>query len=378
MDITRKQTSNYNEGRNGWKPDMIVCHITDGSYDGSVSWLCNPQAQASAHFVVSRSGQITQLVDIQDTAWCNGTSVTAGHAYYCGDSTLSTVRQRATNANYYTISIEHEGMYNQTHGELTSAQLAATIELIKYIRNEVSRIYGITIPADRQHIVGHCEISPKEKPTCPGERFPFNEIIKALNGTPISEGTDVNHKSTGSQIYDYNNYSPAIPHPVTATGIVNADLLNVRDNPSTSANVITTLPRGRQVDICGGQGEFWHIFFPDGSMAWTSNKYVTLDNPQKLTWYDTTGTVSIKKGQSYTVLIVASTTPDNVYTGNGSAFSVTAKGVQGNRAPSKHLGGRIGQNYLYTITATGNVDTEAGVFVKIKGTPIKMFAAKIV
>ena len=183
MNITQKSSPNHYNGRNGWKPDMIVCHITDGSYGGAVSWLCNPGAQASAHFVVSRAGQVTQLVNLTDAAWCNGTSVTTGHAYHYSASTLPLVRQRATNANYYTISIEHEGMYNQTHGALTAAQQATTVELIKHIRSEVQRLYGITIPTDRQHIVGHCEISPREKPSCPGECFPWTEILCQVQGT---------------------------------------------------------------------------------------------------------------------------------------------------------------------------------------------------
>ncbi|WP_413778092.1 N-acetylmuramoyl-L-alanine amidase [Caproicibacterium sp. XB1] len=183
MNITQQNSPNHWDGRKGWKPDMIVCHITDGSYGGAVDWLCNPQSQASAHFVVSRAGEVTQLVDLQDGAWCNGTSSTPSSAYYTDKSTLAAVRSRGVNANYYTISIEHEGMYSQTHGALTEAQQAATVALIRYIRSEVQRIYGITIPIDRQHIVGHCEIAPQAKPTCPGEKFPFDAIIKALGGT---------------------------------------------------------------------------------------------------------------------------------------------------------------------------------------------------
>lgn len=195
MNITQKSSPNHYNGRNDWKPDMIVCHITDGSYDGAVSWLCNPRAEASAHYVVSRTGQVTQLVSLTDAAWCNGTSVTAGHAYHYSTSTLPLVRQRATNANYYTISIEHEGMYNQTHGTLTAAQQAATIELIKHIRAEVQRLYGITIPVDRQHIVGHCEISPREKPTCPGERFPWSEILRQMQVAPQVKPTATRYAS---------------------------------------------------------------------------------------------------------------------------------------------------------------------------------------
>ena len=53
MNISKQNSPNKYNGRNGWKPDMIVCHITEGSYSGAVSWLCNPASEASAHFVIS-------------------------------------------------------------------------------------------------------------------------------------------------------------------------------------------------------------------------------------------------------------------------------------------------------------------------------------
>lgn len=40
-----------------------IHHTGPGSYNGIIKWLCNSQAKASAHYVVSTSGQITQLVD---------------------------------------------------------------------------------------------------------------------------------------------------------------------------------------------------------------------------------------------------------------------------------------------------------------------------
>lgn len=174
MTITKNLTNNKGS-RNGWKPDMIVCHIAEGTYNGTISWLKNPLSVASAHFVVSKQGEITQLVDLKDAAWAQGLS-----ASKIPQSTLKAVRDRNTNPNQYCISIEHEGKYKDTRGALTEKQKAATIELIKFIRPEVKRIYGIDIPIDRQHIVGHYEINPKGKPNCPGEKFPFAEIINAL------------------------------------------------------------------------------------------------------------------------------------------------------------------------------------------------------
>jgi len=182
MNITKKISPNKNIGRGGTIPDIIVDHITEGTYASAVDWLCNPAAEASANFVVARDGRITQLVEISDTAWGNGTSVDPKSGVYYLNSKSALVRQRATNANKYTVSIEHEGIYAQTHGALTDAQLAATIELHKFIRSEIKRIYGADMPVNTDHIIGHCIVAPVTKPNCPGELYPFNKVIAGMLG----------------------------------------------------------------------------------------------------------------------------------------------------------------------------------------------------
>ena len=71
--------------RNGQTITHIVWHATAGSYAGSVSWLCQPAAQASAHLVVREDGgEVTQLVHLAAKAWhaaaANGYSVGVEHA----------------------------------------------------------------------------------------------------------------------------------------------------------------------------------------------------------------------------------------------------------------------------------------------------------
>lgn len=54
--------------------NAIVLHNTAGAFDGAVSWLCNPAAQASAHLVIGRKGQTACLVDFPKRAWHAGSS----------------------------------------------------------------------------------------------------------------------------------------------------------------------------------------------------------------------------------------------------------------------------------------------------------------
>ena len=57
-------------------PEIIVMHHTAGWPDGkgSVSWLCNPDAKASAHLVINHDGEATQLVPFNLRAWHAGAS----------------------------------------------------------------------------------------------------------------------------------------------------------------------------------------------------------------------------------------------------------------------------------------------------------------
>ena len=63
MNITQKSTPNQSS-RNGYKPCLIVWHIADGTYNGTVAWEMNRDSQVSSHFVLGQGGEITQLVPL--------------------------------------------------------------------------------------------------------------------------------------------------------------------------------------------------------------------------------------------------------------------------------------------------------------------------
>ncbi len=180
MKIVKKSTVNQNKGRSGQVPVMIVCHRTCGSFDGAVSWLQNPESKASSHFVVAKDGKVVQLVDIEDTAWCNGTSSNSSSSKYYKNSKLNLVRNTSVNANTYTISIEFEGLSDE-NGELTEKQFNVAVELVKFIIDEVKRLYDYDLKADAETLVGHCDITPKWKPNCPGENFPIKCLVEKAN-----------------------------------------------------------------------------------------------------------------------------------------------------------------------------------------------------
>lgn len=244
MKITQKKTPNQSS-RNGHKPDMIVSHITEGGYNGAVSWLCNPKSGASSHYIVSKKGEITQLVSIDRMAWINGTSDNPTAPNSHRKSALKIVRDRNINANLYTVGIEHEGFTADGGGRLTPEQFKATVWLHKHIISEIKRIYGIDVPIDREHIVGHYQVDPIRKPGCPGKNFQWNDLIKALKeedkltimwqGNPVKVNAINRNGNNYIMVRDLTKFGVKIDYNrITKEVIINgktikADMLLIKD-----------------------------------------------------------------------------------------------------------------------------------------------------
>lgn len=98
-----------NSSRKGSEISHITLHTTQGSYSGSITWLANTAAQASAHYVIrSNDGQVTQMVRDTNKAW------------------------HARSANPYTIGIEHEG-YVDNPDWYTEALYTSSANLTIYL-----------------------------------------------------------------------------------------------------------------------------------------------------------------------------------------------------------------------------------------------------
>ena len=99
--------ANFREGRpSHLQIEAVVIHIIDGSQFSADATFLNPtlELKRSAHYSISRTGEIHQYIDEQDTA------------FHCGivdRPTWSGLKRGPTgvviNPNFYTIGIEHEG-----------------------------------------------------------------------------------------------------------------------------------------------------------------------------------------------------------------------------------------------------------------------------
>lgn len=171
MEIKWQKSPNYWNGRHGRKIIAIVDHITAGLMPGCLDWMCNPRSKASAHYLVTKSGEVYQLVAEGDTAFHAGE--VKKHTWKLHDG---------TNPNRRTIGIEHECV---SGGDLTEAQYQATLKLHK----ELIRKYNI--PIARDHIIGHYEIDRVDRLNDPGKYFPWERLMKELNEVKQTDLTDV-------------------------------------------------------------------------------------------------------------------------------------------------------------------------------------------
>ncbi len=192
----------------GLNPSLLIVHDTAGALDyrGSVSWLCNPQAKASAHFVVGRAGEIVQLASCLVKTWHAGKSSYKGKPNVNdfsigieianpGKLTVSPgakVARASFGATYDIKTYGIEFKETPSHGPgwwmpYTQAQLDAVLSLSMAIRDR----YEITSCA------AHFEISPGRKIDV-GPQFPLPWLKAKLEGR--QDGANVVEVEIGTPI----------------------------------------------------------------------------------------------------------------------------------------------------------------------------------
>jgi hypothetical protein len=131
-----------------------VLHATVGSLAATLGWFGNPQSGVSAHYVLSKDGQVYQMVEEEDLAHH------AGASRYQGRSDF----------NCFSIGIE---MVNKNDGidPYPPDQFEAVVELAAYLvqKHEVKR----------EWLVGHVDTSTVGK-TDPRD-FPTHELIMRIH-----------------------------------------------------------------------------------------------------------------------------------------------------------------------------------------------------
>lgn len=247
-----------------YTPRFLVMHYTAGSgAEQSINWLTQTRAKASAHVVIGRDGDITQLAPFNIVTWHAGVShwkdykglnkyaigieldnpgplSRAGNEWvsWFGGRYESTEVIEAVHKNRSTL----QGwlLYSQ-------AQMESTLELSELL----VEAYGL------EDVIGHDDIAPTRK-TDPGPAFPMQSFRSRLFGRPESSSDE------DEQVFE-----------TTAN-------LNIRTGPGSQYQVLpgSPLPRGTHLDILDESGSWLQVDVLDevnGTIdleGWVHGRYV--------------------------------------------------------------------------------------------------------
>lgn len=146
------RSPNFNE-RKSTQISLIIVHYTDMlDAKEALTRLCDPQSQASAHYLIHKSGEIFQLVEDSKRAWH------AGKSYWQG----------LTDINDISLGIELDNTgHSGTLEPYPKEQISTLISLLE----SLCKAYNI----NPSQVIGHSDISPSRKED-PGEHFPWEKI----------------------------------------------------------------------------------------------------------------------------------------------------------------------------------------------------------
>jgi N-acetylmuramoyl-L-alanine amidase len=134
---------------------FVIIHYTGMQSEiESIKRLKNPKTKVSCHYVISRKGQVTQMVRDKFIAWHAGKSMW----------------KKFINLNNHSIGIElvnkgHEFGYQN----FSKKQIKNLIKLCMYLKKKYS--------IKKENFLGHSDIAPLRK-SDPGEKFPWEKLSK--------------------------------------------------------------------------------------------------------------------------------------------------------------------------------------------------------
>jgi len=168
------------------RPTLIVIHYTAmESCDAARDRLCDPTAEVSAHWLISRHGKAEALVPEPMRAWHAGAGEWAG----------------ITDVNSHSIGIELD---NRGTEPFCDPQMAALEDVLRAV------MARWTIPPHR--VIGHSDMAPARKGD-PGPRFDWRRLARqGLSVWP--------ERLTGGRIADFDRDARRFGYPDVDQSVV--------------------------------------------------------------------------------------------------------------------------------------------------------------
>ncbi|KMW58456.1 N-acetylmuramoyl-L-alanine amidase [Candidatus Rhodobacter oscarellae] len=142
---------NCGERRAGARPDIVVIHYTAmASAEKARDWLCNPEAEVSAHYLIGKDGAVWHMVAEEMRAWHAGAGAWGA----------------VTDVNSRSIGIELDNGGAEPFSEPLMAALEALLA-------GIMQRWSI-VP---ERVIAHSDLAPGRK-IDPGPRFDWDRLAR--------------------------------------------------------------------------------------------------------------------------------------------------------------------------------------------------------
>ncbi len=241
-------------------PEFLVMHYTAGtSANGSVEWLKNSTARASAHLVIGRDGEVVQLVAFNKKAWHAGRSEWNGrrgvNGFSIGIELDNAGRLEGSEGRWSSwqgVGIDDEEVTVRPHafdGVIRGWHTYSTEQLMTAasIASLLVSKYGL------RDVIGHEDIAPGRK-SDPGPGFPLASFRSAVMGR-VDEQLDLFETTVDLNIRS----GPGTEH----------ERLDVSPLPQgTTVEILATNGVWKQVDVVDLEGEESDV------VGWVHGRYL--------------------------------------------------------------------------------------------------------
>ncbi len=180
--IEKHTSPNCGARRDGATPDLIVLHYTAmDTAEAALDRLCDPAAEVSAHYLISETGHIWQLVEEDQRAW------------HAGAGQWGDVRD----VNSRSIGIE---LANRSDHPFPEPQMSALEGLMRGIMQR----WNIGIAG----VIGHSDMAPGRK-FDPGPRFDWLRLERTGLAVPrgVAPGPGDPDPETFRKVAQYAGYT---------------------------------------------------------------------------------------------------------------------------------------------------------------------------
>ena len=169
------KSPNFDERVKNSKIKYIIIHYTGvkTQFHEVINWFLDKRSRVSCHFLIDKTGEIYNLVDISKRAWH------AGKSFW----------NNCIDINSNSIGIE---LHNAGNEDFTHNQFESLVKLIKELMSD-NGIHG-------WDILGHSDVSIGRK-IDPGVKFPWQQLAKEK----IGFFSDISQKNFDKDKSDNNN-----------------------------------------------------------------------------------------------------------------------------------------------------------------------------